>query len=256
MVIFNDIVTKYRENNEATLYCKNRKVFPSEISIYDSNSKRVFTGSIKDETTPITIPLSDKKYSDYRVEIIKKSIKHHSYFSVLQLTENEPYIICDIDYTVSATNVFLYLTENLLLLKKVFYSSDVLKKLSENYRIIYLTGRIMKYNHLTKKWLKMNGFPEGPLISRDYNIPYKLDSFKTKIVKSVADISKNGIGIGDLNSDIVAYLNNNIVAIKIKTKRFSFLNRNDYELKDNYYNVDSWKGIEKIFKEIIDVIDS
>jgi len=253
MIIFNDIVTEYKKNNEITLYSKNKKLFSSDLSIYDSDSNVIFSGLLKDDVTPIVISIHDKKLSSYRVEITKKFQRYHSYFSVLQLEENEQYIICDIDYTVSATNVFLYLTEKLLSLKKVFNSSDILKKLSEKYRIIYLTGRIMKYNHLTKEWLRLNGFPDGPLISRDYNIPRKLDIFKTKVVKNVADISKNGIGIGDLNSDIIAYLNNNLIAIKIKTRRFSFLNTNDYEFKDNHYIVDSWRGIEKVFKEIIDI---
>ena len=73
---------------------------------------------------------------------------------------------------------------------------------------------------------------------------------KTEILKKITSISKNGIGIGDLKSDILAYIASGIVPIKIKHP-FNYYKCKIIDTKfiDNYYLAKSWYGIEKLFEE-------
>ncbi|HOV15797.1 MAG TPA: hypothetical protein PK771_16020 [Spirochaetota bacterium] len=227
----------------------NKSIFiNSHITIYQ-NETAIWNGYFSDSIEKIHIAEPINDLTKYQIEISKNEKKKFIHFTVLKLKRDEPYIICDIDFTLSATNAFLYLTENLLKIKKIYHSREVLQDLSQNIKIIYLTGRIIKYANLTKKWLALNGYPDGPLISRNYGIPYNLENFKKYCIEDIIKISPNGIGIGDLKSDILAYQFNKIVPIRIIHPFFSYSKKDNYLYKNDHYIVNSWKGIEKLFRE-------
>jgi len=248
MEIINDLVIEAGTKPVIIFNPKNKVLEKSKISIFQGDNV-VWEGIFSEKETDIYLPTPEREFTKYQMEIAHQGKKREIHFTVLQLKKDEPYIICDIDFTISATNVFLYLTENLLKIEKIYHSREVLHELSKNIKIIYLTGRIIKYANMTKKWLHMNGYPDGPLISRAYSIPYNLEEFKKNSIENIVKINKNGIGIGDLKSDILAYQANNIVAIRIMHPLFSYSKKDNYNLKNNHYIVNSWKGIEKLFNE-------
>ena len=117
-------------------------------------------------------------------------------------------------------------------------------------RIIYLTGRIERYTKMSRIWLEKNLYPIGPILARPNNYPLKLADFKSGILKRITSINKCGIGIGDLKSDIQAYIASDIVPIKIKHPFNDYKStRLDTRFKDGYWIARSWSGIEQLFRE-------
>lgn len=226
---------------------RNKVLDNSKISVYlDGKSVKE---ALFSSNSVIELPEPENDFTKYDIEIISDFKKREISFTVLKLKKDEPYVICDIDFTLSATNIFLYLTENLLKIKKIYHSKEALQEIAKNNKIVYLTGRIIKYAGLTKKWLHLNGYPEGPLISRGYEVPYNLEEFKKNSIKEIVKLSDKGVGIGDLKSDILAYKANNIVAVRIVHPILSYSKKDNYQYRDNHYVVNSWKGIEKLFNE-------
>ena len=103
---------------------------------------------------------------------------------------------------------------------------------------------------MSRIWLEKNLYPIGPIVARPKDFPLKLADFKTNMLKRITAISSQGIGIGDLKSDIIAYQQSGIVPIKIKHPFNDYKStRTDIQFKDNFYLVKSWSGIEQLFRE-------
>lgn len=248
MVNYSDVIVQKGETPVITFYPGKRVVAGSIITVkYRQNV--IFKGVCTKSEEKIPLPLLNENLSEYTVEISYENAVHTFPVSVLTLEKDEPYIICDIDFTISATTLYEYITSNILHMKTITNSSEILNLLSSRYRIIYLTGRHFCYTKLTKLWLKKNHFPAGPILSRKNESSFHLKNYKIKALDSIVAISKNGIGIGDLKSDTQAYLAHNIPAVKI-THPILFGSNKDYIAKgNNIYKVKSWCGIENLFKD-------
>lgn len=250
MELINDLIVQSDTKPILDLSCIDGLSLDSPIKILKDDDE-IWSGEVSTNQSKIELAIPDGDYSNYQIEIVKNNKKTNMHFSILKLDKDEPYIICDIDFTLSATNVFLYLTENLLKIKKIYLSKEVLQELAKTTKIIYLTGRVIKYAYLTKKWLLLNGYPNGPLISRTQDVFYNLENFKKRTIEKIVKISQNGIGIGDLKSDIAAYQYNKIVPIRIIHPIISYSKKENYLFKNGCYTVNSWKGIEKLFREVL-----
>lgn len=152
----------------------------------------------------------------------------------------KPIIVVDIDGTVSNTD-----NSELLFKKKdtdpkpLKDAPEVLRRLSKNYNIIFLTHRNELLLDKTRQWLKENKFPtapvfilglgEDPTTSGDYENE-KIEEWK-----------KEGwnlkIGIGNKANDAEVYLENRMKAIIIG---------DEDDLPDKTIRVKNWKEIEKI----------
>lgn len=229
-----------------------------EFDIYDKTfigsslkvifgGKTIYTNKVAAKDILIKVEDCEESLSSYQVELQKDGRGYSFPYDIMRLNADEPYIICDIDFTISATNPFLYLTNNILHIKTLKDSADVLHELAERYKIIYLTGRDITHTRVTKFWLERRGFPRGPLLARRNESSLQIESFKKNALKNVVNISKRGIGIGDLKSDITAYLSHNLTAIKINRLPFFNYNSGRYRYKRGYYKVTSWKGIRNLF---------
>lgn len=249
MIAYSDIIIQ-KKNSPVIKFEIKKKCYLGSLLKIKYRNETIYQNKLTNLIQEIDLNLiPDKDYVELLVEIESdvNSIKFP--VSILVLNPDEPYIICDIDFTVSSTNFLLFLTKNLLHIKTLQYSAEVLKKLSKHYKIIYLTGRFESYTKLTKLWLRKNLFPRGPLISRKFETSFQLEAFKCNALKNIVKISKKGIGIGDLKSDISAYLTHNLIAIKINRLPFFNKKSSSYKYNKNYYQVMSWKGIEKLFKD-------
>jgi hypothetical protein len=203
-----------------------------------------------DQKKHIELPPPKDSLEHYTIVFSNEWTRVSYPWTVMRLLSDEPYIICDIDFTISATNAFKYLMRKITGLKTIGNSMDVLRRLSEHYRIIYLTGRIERYTKMSRMWLEKNLYPIGPILARPKDFPLKLADFKTNILKSITAISSQGIGIGDLKSDIIAYQQSGIVPIKIKHPFNDYKStRLDTRFKDGYWIARSWSGIEQLFRE-------
>ncbi len=247
MFCYSDSILKKGEHGLFSLVIRKKKYNNSIYKIYDNLKTVIFEDKIEDNKIHFKMEDLKEKLNNFSIEIIEKNKIHILPFSICFLERDEKYIVCDIDFTLSATNLFLYISNNVLHIKALYNSQYFLNKLSKFFRIIYLTGRKENFTRITKIWLEKNNFPQGPLLARGMDYSNDLGMFKTEILKKITTISKNGIGIGDLKSDIYAYLNNNIIPIKIQHPLFYYSKNNSYKYVKNHYVVYSWKGIEKLF---------
>jgi hypothetical protein len=59
-------------------------------------------------------------------------------------------------------------SDKILIKDKIIYPVYVLlHRLTISDKIVYLTGRTVKFEKVTRRWLKKKGFPPGPLYMRD-----------------------------------------------------------------------------------------
>jgi len=249
MFYYSDIICEKGKEDFFSLIIMKKNCNNCIYKIYDGSKTLIFQEKISDNKIHFKINGAKEKLNNYFIEITKKNKIYTLPFSICFLEKDEKYLICDIDFTLSATNLFLYISNNVLHIKALYNSQYFLNELSKFFRIIYLTGRKENFTRITKIWLEKNNFPPGPLLTRSINHSNDLGVFKTEILKKITGISKNGIGIGDLTSDIVAYLNNNIIPIKIRHPLFYYSKNSNYKYVKNHYIVYSWKGIERLFIE-------
>jgi len=247
MFCYSDLILQKGKTDYFSLFINKKNYNDCEYIIYDQSNNIISKDKIKDNQ--ISFKVEDTKFplNNYLIEINKNNKIYKIPFSVCFLEKDEKYIICDIDFTLSATNIFLYISNNVLHIKALYNSQYFLNELSNFFRIIYLTGRKESFTRITKIWLEKNNFPPGPLLARKMDYNNSLGMFKTEVLKKITDISKNGVGIGDLKSDIFAYLNNNIIPIKIQHPLFYYSKNDKYKYIKDHYVVSSWKGIEKLF---------
>lgn len=249
MIWYSDCIVTDHNNASLDLYTHSKLVIGQTIHIYRCGES-VWSGKMDNQKKHIELPPPKDSLEHYTIVFSNEWTRMSYPWTVMRLLPDEPYIICDIDFTISATNAFKYLMRKITGLKTIGNSMDVLRRLSEHYRIIYLTGRIERYTKMSRMWLEKNLYPIGPILARPKDFPLKLADFKTNILKSITAISSQGIGIGDLKSDIIAYQQSGIVPIKIKHPFNDYKStRTDIQFKDNYYLVKSWSGIEQLFRE-------
>ncbi len=211
----------------------------------------ILAGTVDKSIMHIKLDVNMPELFMVNVRLSNENVQFNFPVTLCRLRKDQDYIICDIDFTISATSFYHFITTNLLRMKTILHSSEILNKLSSDYRVIYLTGRSHILTRLTKQWLVNNNYPDGPLLSRWFESSIELLKFKIKAIAGITPISRNGIGIGDLRSDIKAYMHHKLKAIKI-IHPVLFKRTDSYVKKgDNFYKVSTWKAIEKIFKDKI-----
>jgi hypothetical protein len=119
---------------------------------------------------------------------------------------------------------------------------QVLKRLSKDYNIIYLTNRDELLLNKTRLWLKDNRFPIAPVFS----IKADEDSLAKEYAERIKDWKKDGwdikIGIGNIPQHAEAYLDNGMKAIILEDEE---------ELPEKAIMVKGWKEIEKTILKLL-----
>lgn len=248
MILYSDNIVKNGEQSVLNFSITNKIFLGGELSVFHSD-KLILSDKILSTNISIDLPAYEENVINYNV-ILTKGKKRLSFpYAALKLNEADPYIVCDIDFTLSSTNIFLYATNNILHIRTIYSSQEVLNDLSEKYRIIYLTGRYDKYTRLTKLWLEKNRYPTGPIIARRKELKQNLEEFKTYELKRIMSICDKAVGIGDLRSDIIAYKKTGIIPVKINHPPLFYSRKGNYKFIDGYYLVRSWKGIDRLFSD-------
>jgi len=239
MILFNDLVIKKDVSPVVKIFSKRLN---SRIDIC-FNDKNIYSDEIKSESLNIKLVSFESDLVELKINIDEK---YDSTLTILKLDENEPYIICDIDFTIAKTNLIYFVMNKILKIKTMIKSIEVLNEISKDYKIIYLTGRTMNHFKATKKWIDINGFPKGPIITRPNHYFLTQAKFKFDFLSEITKISKNGVGIGDLSSDINAYISNGLKAIKIKNQLFGSSKKDLIVNKNGFNTVYSWESIKKL----------
>jgi hypothetical protein len=104
-------------------------------------------------------------------------------------------------------------------------AAETLQRLSERYNILFLTGRPVFLRAKTYHWLNDNGFPIAPVVlapvMRDVG---QVEQYKKRNIAALKRLYPNAlIGIGNAETDSVAYTDEQMLAIMIddgKNRRF------------------------------------
>jgi hypothetical protein len=135
-------------------------------------------------------------------------------------------IVCDIDGTVSQTDVYTLVVDHWdtgsLPLPE---APETLRALAERYNILFLTGRPLAWRAKTVKWLDDHGFPAAPVVlAPDMHDVEHVAQFKEQVITLVQRLYPEArIGIGNAVTDSEAYTSKGMLAIMMddgKHRRF------------------------------------
>jgi len=153
---------------------------------------------------------------------------------VLAVNKDKPVIAVDIDGTLTKKGWRPWRREPM---PYDGYVSNVLRRLSEKYAIVYLSGRLLPMHGFTRRWLSKNGFPQGPILMWWISSPRWLTvrRYKTDILVSLKRAGVRLVwGIGNTEDDMKSYRRAGLKAI-ILGKDVSGARR-----------ADSWSDVGKI----------
>jgi hypothetical protein len=158
---------------------------------------------------------------------------------VFVVKPESPILVCDIDHTIADISSFGFLTSRPEDIPALPGSVETLRELSGRYVIVYLTARDDSFLDATVQWLRIKGFPAGPVFFSDLSKSAFLGSaekFKTSVLAWWRKAGFNlAAGVGDKPGDARAYLAGGMKAIII-----SYDERN---LPPGAAAVKSWSGV-------------
>jgi hypothetical protein len=159
---------------------------------------------------------------EYDARVLVDGRELHMSGRVYTWDQDRVIIAVDIDHTIAQTDYkgLLRSAESEDTSSPVEHSAETLSTLSQDFQIVYLTGRPRFMIDKTRTWLRQNGFPAGPVITsvrvRDLANP---GAFKRQKLRELrAAWPKLLIGIGNQISDAGAYGVSGMLALVVPPK--------------------------------------
>ncbi|MBK25208.1 MAG: hypothetical protein CME70_14535 [Halobacteriovorax sp.] len=164
---------------------------------------------------------------------------------VLVVDPSVPLLVSDIDHTLADISGREFLRTPDQKIPTLANASEVLNRLSKEFKIFYMTARDDLFIKRTKNWLDIKKFPVGPSFFWDFgffnNIPRNHGEYKAAQIKRLAKKFKNIlIGVGDKPHDVAAYRENGLRAYYIGDTR--------EELVPGVISLKTWTEIENHLK--------
>jgi hypothetical protein len=178
--------------------------------------------------------------ADLRIQV--RPVKDSGYAaapSVLLLAVRDgvrPILVTDIDHTIADVASLKFPFKKAEDIPELVGASQVLGALAKRFDIVYLTARDDAYVERTRRWLKLRGFPAGPVFHRDLTLNrLSAGGFKTRFVADLkASWPSCRGGIGDRTADADAYLAAGLEAILI----------GDADLPEGARRASCWADVE------------
>ena len=126
---------------------------------------------------------------------------------------------------------------------------EVLRRLSQDYRIVYLTARPTSTRSRTQRWLAREGFPAGDIITSASALELISQTrFKEKMLgKMHRSYSNMLIGIGDKPTDADAYRRTGLLPVVVNPWRDRHYRPGELIMKD-------WRQLGEFFERNRDVL--
>jgi phosphatidate phosphatase APP1 len=149
------------------------------------------------------------------------------------------FMITDIDHTISDISQLKVPTAAVEEMPPLKDSVAVLGRISRRYTVIYVSHRDDRFIDKTRKWLRYNGFPEGPAFFADIgHTSLSAEEFKTGLIATLKARWPNIVfGVGDRQTDGAAYAANGIRAYVITEAP-------DDNASDAIFHVRGWTEVE------------
>jgi hypothetical protein len=166
--------------------------------------------------------------------------------------EGRTILVCDIDGTVSETDVHALLFDRSDTKSRPLPgAAETLRSPSKRYNLMFLTGRPVAWHAKTYKWLENQGFPAAPAaLAPDVRHAAKVEQFKARTIAVLRKHYPNAlIGIGNAETDSQAYTASGLLALMIddgKKRRF----------RSEAVPVRSWNQVQQFFDANHDVLSN
>lgn len=170
---------------------------------------------------------------------------------ILAAPAETPMVVVDLDKTVVASGFHTVLIGDP---EPMPESPEVLRKLSTDYQIVYLTHRPDYFSIKSKTWLWENDYPRAPVILSSVSGFLKgSGAFKGDMIRQLKDrFPGMNIGVGDKISDVLAYHDNGMRAFLIvqvpessDPEEYIALAEDLEELPEEIHVVETWRQVEK-----------
>lgn len=188
-----------------------------------------------------TLPEGDIRKIEARAKVGSKELRTEA--AVHRWREDRIIIVVDIDDTISRTDL-----DDLLFDEKdddsrpLKHSPRVLRHLSKDYQILYLTARPSFLLEKTRQWLEENDFPAAPvLVSHQKRDLLRQGVYKRRVLEGLQKTWPLVlIGIGDRGTDAEAYGGSRMLCLIVNPNRKDRFGRHVLMLPD-------WKAIDVFF---------
>lgn len=179
---------------------------------------RVVTDSEGYATTPFRPAAPGDYLVTVSVEpgILKKTSPESAVLLVACRAADAPLAVIDLDKTLVASGFKAVLVGNPRPMPR---SMEVMKRLAQDFTVIYLTHRGEFLGPKSKAWLRDYGYPRGPVLLADARELFERSgSYKTAVLENIRRrFHGRAIGVGDKPSDVLAYGQNRIEPFMLLT---------------------------------------
>ncbi len=163
--------------------------------------------------------------------------------SVFTWRKEDSILIVDIDDTICRTYKWSLLSSGEDPSPPMAGAVEVLRELSKEFRIVYLTARPREIVPKTRRWLERNGFPTGPVLTWDVDkYPWSQGDYKKERIDQIQDDFDNvRIGIGNTDKDHQAYRKRKMFTILLDPgQRARYIKRG--------VKVPDWQAVKELFR--------
>lgn len=188
-----------------------------------------------------TLPDGEINTIEARAKISRTELRAEAAVHVWR--EDRIILVVDIDDTISQTDVDdLLFDEQDDDSRPLKHSPRVVRRLAEDYQILYLTARPSFLLDKTRQWLSDNDFPNAPvLVSYQKRDLLRQGAYK---YRALADLQKTWplvmIGIGDRTTDAEAYGASGMLCLIVNPNKKDKFGRHAVMMSD-------WKAIDVFF---------
>jgi hypothetical protein len=181
---------------------------------------RLYKAALTDDAGLATVAFTPDAPGDYVFQSalapvgLEETPPEPAEFIVTCRSADEPMIIVDLDKTVVASGFQAVLIGDA---EPMPQAAAMLSNLARNHTVVYLTHRPDLFGPKSKAWLKVHGFPPGPLLLSTLRTFLKgSGAYKSMVLEDIRSrFSRVEIGIGDKISDVLAYHENGMQAFLI-----------------------------------------
>ena len=163
---------------------------------------------------------------------------------IVRWRSDEVVVACDIDATISETNLkALFFDEQDEKSKPIADSPGVLHEIARHYGLVYFTARPKFTLEKTQRWLEAHGYPEGPVFtSLSVGDLIAQAGYKRRELGKLREVFPNLlIGIGNSHADSEGYGASGMLALIVNRKGDKKYGRHEIEFND-------WAQIGRFFE--------
>lgn len=168
-----------------------------------------------DGRASIVLPIQNEMGA-YQAHTVVDGHRYQATGNVYRWDPTRTILAIDLDETISRTSYSdLFFTEMVDRSPVVKDSPAVLRQLSKDYQLLYMSARPRWLHTKTKRWLDDEGFPKGPILhANGFEACFRQEYYKRLMLAGFKSEHPNLlVGIGDKGVDERAYGDNDMLAI-------------------------------------------